>query len=236
MEQNIDSDRDDSHTIEHLMSMVTTLAQTCRTLEERVRILEQSRAPTQPRARKRPSQPRRMIMTTTGHRNPMVHLAPCTVTFHRWITCNGFQPYIDLNYYFEHGFWAGIYHTIQSRIIREKETNKNELPLCTVPISNSRIVWMVYDSVTTLPQENTNIHATHCWKEATQDILHQIYYYVVFETEKVFNVWDMEHGEEMMTHQPDKYASYVVSISGRHQGEQKAKQELGRKLIEWCRP
>ena len=28
----------------------------------------------------------------------------------------------------------------------------------------------------------------------------------------------------------------VVNISGRHQGEPKAKQELGRKLIEWCRP
>ena len=214
--------------IESLQSMVTALTTTCRALEERVRILEISRAPPPPRARKRAA-PRRMTTNTTN-RAPMVHLTPCTTTFHTWIIHDGFRPYIDLNYYFTYGFLAGIYHTVETRIRHEKATDSHSLPLCTIPLTANKVVWMVYES-----SANTNIVGGD-WKEATQETLHQLYYYAVFETEKAFNVWDIEFGEEMMTNQPDKYASYVVNISGRHQGEPKAKQELGRKLIEWCRP
>ena len=215
-------DQSNSADIDALKSMVTALTTTCRALEERVRMLEMSRAPTQPRARKRPA-PRRMT-TNIISRTPMVHLTPCIMTFHAWITGDGFKPFIDLNYYFTYGFLAGIYHTIELRIQHDK---KHGLPLCTIPLTANRVVWMVYDTISTGGAD---------WKEATQETLHQLYYYAVFETEKAFNVWDMEYGEDMVTKHPDKYASYVVNISGRHQGEPKAKQELGRKLIEWCRP
>ena len=213
-----------------LKTMVNALTATCRALEERVRILELSRAPAPTRARKRPA-PRRMITHIT-HRAPMVHLSPCTITFHQWITRDGFQPYIDLNYYFTYGFLAGIYHTVEMRIQHDK---KHSLPLCTIPLTANRVIWMVYDTIST-GDNNISGGGAADWKEATQETLHQLYYYAVFETEKAFNVWDMEFGEDMMTKHPDKYASYVINISGRHQGESKAKQELGRKLIEWCRP
>jgi hypothetical protein len=171
-----------------------------------------------------------MIMKT-DHRAPMVHLSPCTKRFQTWITQDGgFQPHVDLNYYFTNGFLEGIYHTIESRIHAEKK-HENMLPLCTVPLSANRVVWMVYDALSS----SSSSQIDHSWQEATQETLNQLYYYAVFDTEKVFNAWDMEYGEEMVKHQPDKYAAYVVNISGRHQGEKKAKQELGRKIIEWCR-
>jgi len=232
-------------------TMVQSLVQECRRLgarchelETRVNVLEQERPHLPPAPRQQVSRYIRMLQmqAASGSRGTGDVVMPaCTVPFRAWVSLggapnccavsgatHGFEPHVDLNVYFTYGFADGLLRTVETRIRHDKaRLPPAEFPFrvmtCTSGSGSDRI-----DRATS----GLLVYDEDQWKDAHPDVIDQIFDYAVFDTERAFHAWDVEHGDDIA---PDKYAAYAVNISGRHAGIPKLKHELRRKLVEWCK-